>query len=378
MPPRLRLRSLAQLAELQLDRTAPRSLPYTYTCGRCSRSYATAAAAPSIATTPAPTDAQIQSGFPPLSRYPPTQPPSHRNPAYRKSQLLRSYVSLLQTTPLIIFFQHSNLKATEWVSIRRELASALRKLDAQLAAEGKPSEDLIGEYVKLQVIKTNMFEPALRIAEYFKPGLPDAQGQPHQEASTGAGAGADTGGGTGVVSSISVPSEKEDPSLTHALSVAAYHASQAHRNEHVLTPLLTGSVAILTFPAVSPVYVKTAFSILAPQPGSVFAAPTRRANPLYHEPAVQDGVKKLMLLGARIDGQVFDMEGARWVGGIDGGIDGLRAQLVGMLQGFGAGVVQVLESGSRAVWWTMEGRRKMLEDEAGPSPKDEGERETKE
>ncbi|OCT52093.1 hypothetical protein CLCR_08789 [Cladophialophora carrionii] len=357
MPPRLRLRSLAQLAELQLDRT---SLTLPYTCGRCSRSYATAAAATTtIATTPAPTDAQIQSGFPPLSRYPPSQPPSHRNPAYRKSQLLRSYVSLLQTTPLIIFFQHSNLKAAEWVSIRRELASALRKLDAQLAAQGKPPEDLIGEYVKLQVIKTNMFEPALRIAEYFKPGLLDAQGQTHQEAGAGAGA--------VVVSPVSVPSEKEDPSLTHALSVAAYHASQAHRNEHVLTPLLTGSVAILTFPAVSPLYVKTAFSILAPQPGGVFAAPTRRANPLYHEPAVQDGVKKLMLLGARIDGQVFDMEGARWVGGIDGGIDGLRAQLVGMLQGFGAGVVQVLESGSRAVWWTMEGRRKMLEDEeAGP------------
>jgi large subunit ribosomal protein L10 len=58
------------------------------------------------------------------------------------------------------------------------------------------------------------------------------------------------------------------------------------------------------------------------------------------------------------------------VGGIEGGIDGLRAQLVGMLQGFGAGVVQVLESGSRAVWWTMEGRRKMLEEE---SPKAEGE-----
>jgi ribosomal protein L10 len=266
----------------------------------------------------------------------------------------------LQTTPLIIFFQHSNLKATEWVSIRRELASALRKLDAQLAAQGKPREDLIGEFVKLQVIKTNMFEPALRIAEYFKPGSPDAQAQAqaHQE------------GGGGGASPVSVSSEKEDPSLTHALSVAAYHASQAHRNEHVLTPLLAGNVAILTFPTVSPVYVKTAFSILAPQPG-VFAAPTRRANPLYHEPAVQDGLKKLMLLGARIDGQVFDMEGTRWVGGIEGGIDGLRAQLVGMLQGFGAGVVQVLESGSRAVWWTMEGRRKMLEEE---SPKEEVQR----
>ncbi|KAJ9606799.1 hypothetical protein H2200_008809 [Cladophialophora chaetospira] len=338
MPPRLRLRSLAQLAELHLERTSET----TYTCGRCTRHYVTA-----IATTPAPSDAQIQASIPQLSRYSPSQPPSHRNPAYRKSQLLRSYVSLLQTTPLIIFFQHSNLKSTEWVSIRRELTSALRKLDAQLAAQGKPQSDLIGEYVKLQVIKTNMFEPALRIAEYFKP-IPPTDSQ------------------SGFAS---IEIEKEDPSLTHALSVAAYNASQAHKNTHVLTPLLTGSIAILTLPTVSPVYLKTAFSILSPQPG-VFPTPTRRANPTYHEPSVQEGLKKIMLLGARVDGQVFDMEGTRWVGSIDGGIDGLRAQLVGMLQGFGAGVVQVLESGSRAVWWTMEGRRKMLEDEA--APKEEG------
>ena len=251
-------------------------------------------------------------------------------------------MSLLQTTPLIIFFQHSNLKSKEWVSIRRELASALRKLDAQLAAQGKPPQDLIGEMVKLEVIKTNMFEPALRIAEYFKPSAPP----------------------TGEFTSIE--SEKEDPSLTHALSAAAYKSSQAHKNEHPLTPVLAGSVAILTFPSVSPSYLKTALSILSPQPRTAFAAPTRRANPTYHEPAVQDGIKKLMLLGARIDGEIFDMEGTRWVGSIDGGIDGLRAQLVGMLQGFGAGVVQVLESGSRAVWWTMEGRRKMLEEEEKP------------
>ena len=253
-------------------------------------------------------------------------------------------MSLLQTTPLIIFFQHSNLKSTEWVSIRRELASALRKVDAQLAAQGVPEQDLIGEHIKLQVVKTNMFEPALRITEYFKP-LPPSEAQHGM---------------------TSITSEKEDPSLTHALSTAAYNVSQKHKREHVLTPVLAGSIAILTLPTVSPTYLKTAFSIISPQPGTPFAAPTRRANPSYHEPAVQDGVKKLMLLGARIDGTVLDMEGTRWVGSIDGGMDGLRAQLVGMLQGFGTGVVQVLESGSRAVWWTMEGRRKMLEEEQVP------------
>ncbi|OAP60603.1 hypothetical protein AYL99_05605 [Fonsecaea erecta] len=296
MPPRIRLRTLAQLAELSIE-SAP-----TYTCGRCSRLYATAAAA----TTPAPSDAQMRASIPTLARYPPVQPPSHRNPAYRKSQLLRSYVSLLQTTPLIIFFQHNNLKATEWVSIRRELAVALRKLDAQLAAQGKPPHERIGEYIKLQ---------------------------------------------------------------------AAYEAAQQHKNEHPLTPGLAGSVAILTFPAVSPTYLKTAFSILSPQP-PLFPAPTRRAVPQYYEPAVQDGLKKLLLLGARVDGQLFDMEGTRWVGSIDGGIDGLRAQLVAMLQGFGAAMVHTLESGSRSLWFTMEGRRRMLEEEE-EKPQGNGEEEEK-
>ncbi len=188
-----------------------------------------------------------------------------------------------------------------------------------------------------------MFEPALRIAEYFKPLPPsETEGQ-----------------------LVSIENEKEDPRLTHALSTAAYNAAKAHKDEHILTPLLAGHIAILTLPSVSPLYLKTAFSILCPKPG-VFPAPTRRANPTYHEPSVQDGLKKIMLLGARVDGEVFDIDGARWVGSIDGGIDGLRAQLVGMLQGFGSGVVQVLESGSRAVWWTMEGRRKMLEEEQTP------------
>ncbi|KIW95405.1 uncharacterized protein Z519_03989 [Cladophialophora bantiana CBS 173.52] len=335
MPPRIRLRALAQLIELQIE---PAS---TYTCGRCSRQYATAAG--SRATTPAPSDGQMRASIPTLSRYPPVQPPSHRNPAYRKSQLLRSYVSLLQTTPLIIFFQHNNLKAAEWVSIRRELASALRKVDAQLAAQGKPPHELIGDHIKLQVIKTNMFEPALRIAEYFKP-LPPLEPM-------------------GGLSGIQL--EKDDPSLTHALSVAAYEAAQQHKNEHPLTPVLAGSVAILTLPTVSPVYLKAAFSILSPQ-SPLFPAPTRRAVPHYYEQSVQDGLKKIILLGARIDGQLFDMEGTRWVGSIEGGIDGLRAQLVGMLQGFGAAMVQTLESGSRSLWFTMEGRRRMLEDEEKP------------
>jgi large subunit ribosomal protein L10 len=325
MPPRLQLRSLSQLAELQL-------YAKPHTCGRCS--YAT-----TVATIPAPSDAQIHSSRPPLKRYPSSQPPSHRDPKYRKSQRIRSYVSLLQTTPLIILFQHNSLRAAEWTGIRRELTSALRKLDAQLLSQGASQEDLIGEYIKLQVIKTTMFEPALRITEYYRP---EQQSQ-HEKL-------------------LGIDSEAADPSLTHSLSESAYQAIQEHKGVHPLTPLLTGSLAILTFPTVSPQHIKTAFSILAPQ-APQFPAPPRRLNPSLYELPVQEGLKKLMLLGARIDGQVFDKEGTRWVGSIDGGMDGLRAQLVGMLQGFGAGLTQTLESAGRSIWFTMESRRNMLEEE---------------
>ena len=77
---------------------------------------------------------------------------------------------------------------------------------------------------------------------------------------------------------------------------------------------------------------------------------------------MQNGLQKLILLAARVEGKVFDMEGARWVGGIEGGIDGLRGQLVAMLQGFGAGVTSTLEAAGRSLYFTVEGRRGMLEE----------------
>jgi large subunit ribosomal protein L10 len=278
------------------------------------------------------------------SRYSRLQPPSHRPPEFRKSQLLRSYVSLLQSTPLMLLFQHNNLKSMEWVSIRRELSKALQKVDDSLVADGR-APGAIGPAIKLQIIRSNILEPALRVAEYYDPSQPPV---PELLQTKGA-----------------MISEKDDPALTHALSEAAYRAALSQKGKHPLTTLLAGPVVLLTFPTVSPQHVKAALQILAPQaPG--FPAPTRRGNPAYWDPLVQDGLKKLMLLGARIDGKVFDMEGTRWVGGIDGGLDGLRSQLVRMLEGFGAGLASTLESASRSLYFTMEGRRNMLEEEGKP------------
>lgn len=78
---------------------------------------------------------------------------------------------------------------------------------------------------------------------------------------------------------------------------------------------------------------------------------------------MQIGLQKLMLLGARVEGRVFDNEGVMGVGGLEGGMGGLRARLVGMLSGVGAGITGTLESASRNLYLTMEGRRGMLEDE---------------
>ena len=340
MPPRIRLKLL--------DASGIKRISHETTAPRCR--YATVAAIAPAASIP-----QMTQSVPPVIRYPPSQPPSHRAPEARRSQLLREYVSLLHTTPLFILFQHNNLKAGEWVGVRRELNSALKKLDETLIAEGRPGQ-AVGSHVKFQVVRTNILEPALRVAEHYHPPPPPTASSDPNDPATHTSA-------DGVQNSTVDPA---DPSFTHALSRQAHDAVFSTKKKHPLTPLLTGPVALLTFPIVSPQHIKTALQILAPQPG-VFPAPTRRANPGYWDNAVQGGVQKLMLLGARVEGKIFDTEGTKWVGKIEGGIDGLMAQLVQMLQGFGAGVTGALDSASRSLYFTMEGRRTMLEDKEKPT-----------
>ncbi len=116
--------------------------------------------------------------------------------------------------------------------------------------------------------------------------------------------------------------------------------------------------------------MRAALSILSPK-APTFAAPTRRANPGYYDASVQAGLQKLLLLGARVEGKVFDQEGTRWVGGIEGGMEGLRAQLIHLLSSAGAGVTGALEGVGKSLWFTVEGRRVMLEDEEKGDKKEE-------
>jgi large subunit ribosomal protein L10 len=250
----------------------------------------------------------------------------------------------------MLLFQHNNLRSSEWVGLRRELAIALRKIDAANVAAGRPSEHL-ADGIKLQIIQTGIFSTALKIVEFYKPKDPAMNSA------------ADT-----------PPYSSHGEELTHTLSRAAHDAIANMKTAHELDPLLSGPLVLLTFPTVSPQYLKAALSILAPsQPN--FPAPKRRANPGWHDPAVQGGVQKLLLLGARVEGKVFDVEGTKWVGGIEGGLEGLRGQLVAMLQSIGGGITSTLESAGKSLYFTMEGRRGMLEDEekgtSGESAKDE-------
>jgi len=273
----------------------------------------------------------------PTIKFPSTQPPSFKPPEFRKTQLLRQYASLLQSTPLMLIFQHNNLKSMEWVAVRRELNKALQKVDDARVTAGHSSSENMADGIKLQIMQTGIFAAALNVVEFYKPGSPQDK------------------------SSRKKNSFSEDDGFTHVLSRAAHEAATAKK--HALSPLLAGPLVLLTFPSVSPAHLKAALSILAPsQPA--YPAPTRRANPGWHDPPVQAGMQKLLLIGARVEGKVFDVEGAKWVGTIDGGLEGLRSQLVAMLQGVGGALTSTLEGASKSLYLTVEGRRTMLEDEA--------------
>lgn len=253
--------------------------------------------------------------------------------------MIRTYTSLLRTTPLVLFFQHSNLTAVEWAAVRRELKKAISAVAPIASGVGGQPVD-ISSNVQLQVLRTNMFNVALKIVEFYNPNVAAAMS--------------------------STPRTARGP-IVHDLSEAAY---QAIHNAEVsaesaygqIEPLLVGPLAALVVPAVSPTHLAAALSILAPVPGT-FPAPTRRKNPGYHDSTCQNGLAKLTLVGGRIEGKVFDQAGVNWVGSIPGGLEGLRSQLVHVLQSAGLGLTTTLEGGSKNLWLALEGRKEQLKEE---------------
>ena len=263
-----------------------------------------------------------------IVQYPASQPPSHRKPEHRRSQLLRQYTSTIRTSPVIVFFQHDNLRSVEWVAIRRELQNVFQKVDEANAAQGLNAPPL-APHIKLQIVQTRIFDVALRIVEYFRPDK---------------------------------AAHKGEPALSHDLSEAAYVAARRVRGKNEMATVLLGPIAVLSIPYVSPEHLKAALSILVPKE-SGFPAPRRRTNPGYHEPEVQNGLKKLSILAARVEGKVFDLDQTKWIGSIEGGMDGLRSQLIMVLQSMGSSIANALEGAGKSIYFTLEGRKTALEEE---------------
>ncbi|KAL4958942.1 mitochondrial 54S ribosomal protein uL10m [Aspergillus stella-maris] len=352
MPPRLRL--------------ANARVPQPVRCQRvlCQFEIPGALRHASTVTTPAPSHERMTSSPPPIARFPPSQPPSHRRPEYRRSQLLRQYTSVIRTTPLMVFFQHDNLQSVEWSAIRRELNKAMQKVDDKIAVEGRNSPAL-APHIKIQIIQTSIFDVALRIVEYFRPSKSTLEAGKTPSAVDPA---------TQTSAEINLAGSKDDPTLTHDLSRAAQAAVRNMKGKHELSTLLVGPMAVLSIPHMSPEHLKAAMIVLSPKAFG-YPAPTRRANPDWHEFPVQNGLSKMNVLAARLDSQLFGVEQAKWVSSIEGGMDGLRSQLVMALQSMGSSITNTLEGAGKSLYLTLESRRSVLEDEQkGPSGEGEGEK----
>lgn len=278
---------------------------------------------------------------------PSTKPPSARHPESRKAQLLRTYTALIRSTPLMLFFQHNNITAPEFAAIRGELRRALAQVPSAPVAEpvGNLPAKTVADYIQLLVLRTNMFNVAFKIVEFF-----DADAQPQ----------------------MMMMRLMMSNAYSHDLSRSAYEAVKGADEERDMTGtaygqlrgLLSGPIAAVTFPAISPEHVAAVLRVLAPT-SPAFPPPPRKKkkNTAYYHQTTQNGLQKLLLVGGRIEGRVFDADGVKWVGGIEGGLDGLRGQLVTMLQRAGLGLTTALEGHGKGLWLTLESRRTQLEEE---------------
>ncbi|KYK55923.1 ribosomal protein YmL11 precursor, mitochondrial [Drechmeria coniospora] len=237
----------------------------------------------------------------------------------------------------MVFFQHSNLTAVEWAAVRRELRKAIAVVPLSTSCSNTEPLELC-QRVQLQVLRTNMLDVALRIVEFHCPKVM-----------------------RGLGSTVHPPQGL----MIHDLSRAAYDAirtvdtlpSSAYTQ---IEPLMTGPVAALVMPVVSPAHLAAALSVLAPVPGK-FPPPTRTTTPGYYDPACQSGLAKLVLIGGRIEGKILDQVGVNWVAGINGGLGELYSRLINLLKGTGPSVTRALDYRSQNLWLTLNGRQSQLE-----------------
>lgn len=217
----------------------------------------------------------------------------------------------------MLVFQHNNFRAIEWTALRRELRTALTKLE--------PTSNLAA-LTQITLIQPSLFSSALRVAEGFD--------KMHREVGLA---------GT---------------------SKEAYESTLHLKGELPLSTLLTGPAGTLNFPTVSPTALKTVMDIMFPVKGH-----KRGMDPL-----AVSGLQKLVLLGARVDGhvaggrigegRVLDGEQLRYLAGLKS-VEEMRGELAAILQSIGGGeLVRSLGSVGLGMVRTVDARRKMMDEEA--------------
>lgn len=321
--------------------------------------------------------AKLAASFPQpssTSKYPPSKPPSHKPGEFSRSQMLRSYVSLVRSSPLLLFFQHNNLTSGEWMGVRRELGAAMAAVDAKLAKQaverGVDSAAALptplADKIRISVVKASMMLQAVRLVDFYHPDTINNAAV----AAIGKGAAAERA--------------VEEEMFTHYLSS---HARDVVKEspEHGLKPVMSGPTCVLSFPSLSPAYVEAGMRILAPRQPD-FAAPRKRERPGLYDPVVQAGLQKLVFLGGRVwewrtaaagpatemapavatQPRVIDPWETRDLARLPD-IETLRAQLAATLNLPASSLASALSSSAVSLGATLEGRRQMLEDEAKPA-----------
>ncbi|KAI0334010.1 hypothetical protein GY45DRAFT_1318872 [Cubamyces sp. BRFM 1775] len=244
----------------------------------------------------------------------------------RKTYLYNQYIRLLQSSfdrPLILF-EHTDFSANRLIQLRAEIAEAVTK-HAKVPSLATPSPAPLApeEYPTFTILRTSLFGVALRDLSQFDENV---------------------------------------------------------RRE--LAKSIQSTLAVLSFPTLNPPQLKAVLRVLArsvpprqPKTEAQIAEEKKAEEAAFipgRRPKRQrpTPIPDLKLLGAFIEGRLFKAEGVQSVAELPT-LDGLRAQIVGLLSAPAAQLSMVLNEASGAkLARTLEGFKKSLEpqEEEGEAP----------
>ncbi|KAI0354662.1 hypothetical protein OH77DRAFT_1504700 [Trametes cingulata] len=243
-----------------------------------------------------------------------------RRYAERKTYLYNQYTRLLQSSferPLILF-EHSDFSANRLIQLRAEIAQAVAK-HAKTPSLATPSPAPLApeEYPTFTILRTSIFGVALR-----------------------------------ELNQLDIKTRRE------------------------IAKAIPGTLAVLSFPTLNPPQLKAVLRVLArsvpprkPKTPEEIEAEKKAAEAAFvpgRRPKRQrpTPVPDLKLLGAIVEGRMFRAEGVKSVAELPT-LDGLRAQIVGLLSAPASQLSMVLsEASGGKLARTLEGFKKSLEPES--------------